>query len=136
MTLFTAAARFLVTKGPATAGRSCRTLRTVSASVTPASLLSRSAPPRAVATVAETSASSRRTMSTMDTMETGTKTYMSLYPEGSTDGGLRLGNIVPDFAMETTQGNFDSFHEWKKGACLACLVWRRDGHAACGTFGR
>ena len=22
----------------------------------------------------------------------------SLYPEGSTDGGLRLGNVVPDFA--------------------------------------
>jgi len=50
----------------------------------------------------------------MDKMETGTKAYMSLYPEGSTDGGLRLGNIVPDFAMETTKGNFDSFHEWKK----------------------
>jgi len=65
---------------------------------------------------------------------------MSLYPEGSTgeppilssypliifystliplflqkDGGIRLGNIVPDFAMDTTHGKFDSFHEWKKG---------------------
>jgi len=50
-----------------------------------------------------------------DTMESGTKTYMSLYPEGSTDGGIRLGNIVPDFAMDTTHGKFDSFHEWKKG---------------------
>ena len=40
---------------------------------------------------------------------------MSLYPEGSTDGGLRLGNIVPDFSCETTQGKWDSFHEWKKG---------------------
>jgi len=39
----------------------------------------------------------------------------SLYPEGSTDGGLRLGNIVPDFKMETTMGDFDSFHEWKEG---------------------
>ncbi len=58
---------------------------------------------------------SLRSMSTMDTMETGTKTYMSLYPEDSTDGGIRLGNIVPDFAMDTTHGSFDSFHEWKKG---------------------
>ena len=30
-----------------------------------------------------------RPLSTMDTMESGTKTYMSLYPEGSTDGGKR-----------------------------------------------
>lgn len=39
---------------------------------------------------------------------------MSLYPEGSTDGGLRLGNVVPDFSAETTQGPIESFHEWKK----------------------
>jgi hypothetical protein len=53
--------------------------------------------------------------SEMDAMESGTKMYMSLYPEGSTDGGLRLGNIVPDFKAETTHGPFESFHEWKKG---------------------
>ena len=52
--------------------------------------------------------------STMDTMESGTKMYMSLYPEGSTDGSLRLGNIVPDFSAETTHGDMESFHEWKK----------------------
>lgn len=52
--------------------------------------------------------------STMDTMESGTKMYMSLYPEGSTDGGLRLGNIVPDFAAETTHGPIESFHKWKE----------------------
>lgn len=51
---------------------------------------------------------STRSFSTMDTMESGTKTYMSLYPEGSTDGSIRLGNIVPDFSCETTQGNWDS----------------------------
>ena len=51
----------------------------------------------------------------MDTMESGTKMYMSLYPEESTDGGMRLGNIVPDFSAETTHGPIESFHEWKKG---------------------
>jgi len=40
---------------------------------------------------------------------------MDLYPEASTDGGLRLGNIVPDFSCETTHGYWESFHEWKKG---------------------
>jgi alkyl hydroperoxide reductase subunit AhpC len=36
-------------------------------------------------------------------------------PEGSTDGALRLGNIVPDFSADTTHGKIESFHEWKKG---------------------
>ena len=51
----------------------------------------------------------------MDDLSTGTKAYMDLYPEQSTDGSLRLGNIVPDFSCETTQGPIKSFHEWKKG---------------------
>jgi hypothetical protein len=51
----------------------------------------------------------------MDDLKTGTATYMSLYPEKSTDGTLRLGNIVPDFSCDTTQGHWDSFHKWKEG---------------------
>ena len=51
----------------------------------------------------------------MDDLKTGTAKYMSLYPEASTDGALRLGNIIPDFSCETTQGDWESFHEWKKG---------------------
>ena len=43
-------------------------------------------------------AQSVRVLSTMSPMKSGTDLYMSLYPEGSTDGGLRLGNVVPDFA--------------------------------------
>lgn len=35
--------------------------------------------------------------------------------EASTDGGLRLGNVIPDFSCDTTHGHWDSFHEWKKG---------------------
>jgi hypothetical protein len=34
----------------------------------------------------------------MSEVESGTKAYMDLYPEESTDGGLRLGVIVPDFS--------------------------------------
>ena len=37
----------------------------------------------------------------MSEMKTGTELYMSLYPEKSTDSGLRLGNIVPDFGAWT-----------------------------------
>ena len=61
------------------------------------------------------SSSSVANMSTMDDLKSGTSAYMNLYPEASTDGSLRLGNIVPDFAADTTHGKWDSFHEWKKG---------------------
>ena len=73
-------------------------------------------------------------------MKTGTELYMSLYVRASAgararasfvtgalsvisrsypekpvaDSQLRLGNIVPDFKAETTQGPIESFHEWKK----------------------
>ena len=66
-------------------------------------------------------------------METGTKTYMSLYPEDSTDGGIRLGNIVPDFAMDTTHGSFDSFHEWKKGKWAILFSHPADFTPVCTT---
>ena len=30
----------------------------------------------------------------------------------TSSGVLRLGNVVPDFSCDTTQGHWDSFHEW------------------------
>lgn len=44
--------------------------------------------------------------------ESGNETYLQFYPEHSSDGILRLGNVAPDFAAETTMGNWDSYHEW------------------------
>jgi len=69
----------------------------------------------------------------MDKMESGTKMYMSLYPEGSTDGGTRLGNIVPDFSCETTQGSWESFHEWKKGKWAILFSHPADFTPVCTT---
>lgn len=69
----------------------------------------------------------------MDSMKTGTGFYMSLYPEGSTDGGLRLGNIVPDFKAETTQGNWPSFHAWKKGKWAILFSHPADFTPVCTT---
>merc|ERR1719198_1919615 len=66
-------------------------------------------------------------------MKSGTKMYMSLYPEGSTDTGLRLGNVVPDFVMDTTQGKFPSFHGWKKGKWAILFSHPADFTPVCTT---
>ena len=55
-------------------------------------------------------------------ISSGTKTYMANYKEECEDGMLRLGNVVPDFSAETTQGKMESFHTWKQGTFFIYYV--------------
>ncbi|CAL5219368.1 g1188 [Coccomyxa viridis] len=47
----------------------------------------------------------------MCNVPSGAETYAKLYESVSSDGVLRLGNMVPDFKAETTQGPMH-WHEW------------------------
>jgi len=84
-------------------------------------------------TAATTPASRFMSSGKMDTLKSGTAAYMDLYPEQSTDGALRLGNIVPDFACETTQGYWESFHDWKKGKWAILFSHPADFTPVCTT---
>lgn len=67
------------------------------------------------------------------TIKSGTEAYMNLYPEGSTDGVIRLGNVVPDFSAETTHGPIESFHKWKEGKWAILFSHPADFTPVCTT---
>ena len=60
---------------------------------------------------------------------------MALYPEKSSDNALRLGNLVPDFAASTTQGDMPSFLEWKKGKWAILFSHPADFTPVCAQSG-
>jgi len=58
---------------------------------------------------------------------------MNLYPEGSTDGVIRLGNIVPDFSADSTHGPMPSFLKWKEGKWAILFSHPADFTPVCTT---
>ena len=46
---------------------------------------------------------------------------------------IRLGDVVPDFATDTTDGRIDSFHAWKAGCWAVLFSHPRDFTPVCTT---
>jgi 1-Cys peroxiredoxin 6 len=54
-------------------------------------------------------------MSCAAAVPSGSEAYAKLYPEKSSDGVLRLGNVVPDFEADSTLGPI-KWHDWWAGS--------------------
>merc|ERR1711972_312253 len=83
--------------------------------------------------VAPTYGETKPASGAMSAIKSGTEMYMSLYPEAATDGGLRLGNVVPDFTAETTKGPMESLHAWKAGKWAILFSHPADFTPVCTT---
>mmetsp|Transcript_16749 Transcript_16749/g.50040 ORF Transcript_16749/g.50040 Transcript_16749/m.50040 type:complete len:250 (-) Transcript_16749:646-1395(-) len=68
----------------------------------------------------------------MTNVPSGMDAYARMYPEMSSDGVLRLGNLVPDFTAQTTQGELH-WHEWIDGKWAILFSHPADFTPVCTT---